>query len=118
MIKASDLLTEKTLMPGDPGTQKWIKKFGDQLICIRYKYDRIRKKKLKTVELIVEEKESKKLKTQIPWNKIVKVKIKYGEINLARLVKQAGGKWNTKEKVWEICYGEVKSLGLTHRLVR
>lgn len=105
-------------MPGDPGTKKWIKKYGNQLICIRYKYDRIRKMKIKTIELIVEKKEIKNLKTQIPWNKIVKIRIKYGETNLGILVKQAGGKWNAQEKVWELKYGEVKTLGLIHRLVR
>ena len=34
-------------------------------------------------------------------------------MNLARRVKCAGGKWNAQEKVWEIPYGEVKTLGLT-----
>jgi len=106
------------MIPGDPGTKKWIKKYGDQLICIRYKYDRNRKMKLKTVELIVEEKSYKNFKTRIPWNKIVKIHIRYGEIHLARLVKSAGGKWNSKEKIWEIQYGEVKTLGLAHRIVR
>ena len=118
MIKASELTTEKTLMPGDPGTKKWIKQYGDELICIRYRYDRNRRMKIKTVELIAEEKVIHTQKTRIPWNKIVKLRIRYGEIHLARLVKEAGGKWNAQEKAWEVPYGEVKTLGLTHRLIR
>jgi hypothetical protein len=73
--------------------------------------------KIKTVELAVEEKPCRP-KTQIPWNKTVKVRIRYGEINLASLVKHAGGKWNAQEKPWEAPYGEIKMLGLTHRIVR
>lgn len=116
--RSSNLVTEKTLIPGDPGTKKWIETYGAQLICVRYKYDRIKKTKIKTVELIVEEKAWQHSRTRIPSNKRVKVRIKYGEIHLARLVKNAGGKWNAEEKVWELAYGEVKSLGLSHRLVR
>jgi len=118
LFKKFDLITEKTLIPGDPGTKKWMKAYGDRLLRIRYRYDRNTKKKIKTVELIVEEKSYRNKKTGIPGNKIVHVKIKYGEIHMARLVKAAGGKWNREKKFWEIKYGEVKALGLTHRIIR
>jgi hypothetical protein len=117
MVREHTLMTEKTLVPGDPGTRKWMERFGDNLICIRYKYDRNTRMKIKTVELAVERKPCKP-RTRIPWNKTVKVRIRYGEINLASLVKHAGGKWNAQEKVWEAPYGEIKMLGLTHRIVR
>jgi len=93
MTREHNLVTEKTLVPGNPGTKnkKWMKQYGDNLICIRYKYDR---------------------------NTKMKVRIRYGEIHLGTLVKSAGGKWNAVEKVWEAPYGEVKMLGLTHRIVR
>ena len=32
-------------------------------------------------------------------------------------VKDAGGKWNPKEAVWELPYGQVVALGLTARIV-
>jgi hypothetical protein len=117
MTGEHNLVTEKTLVPGNPGTKKWIKQYGDNLICIRYKYDRNTKMKVKTVELEVERKPCK-IKTRIPWNKTVKVRIRYGEIHLWSLVKSVGGKWNAVEKVWEAPYGEIKMLGLTHRIVR
>jgi hypothetical protein len=31
--------TAKTVVAGKPGTGKWIKKYGDALLCVRYKYD-------------------------------------------------------------------------------
>jgi hypothetical protein len=118
MIKATDLTTEKTLMPGDPGTKKWMQQYGDKLICIRYRYDRERKTKLKTVELIAEEKSCTNRKPRPSWNRIVKLRIRYGEIHLSRMVKESGGIWNRDEKVWTIPYGTVKNLGLTHRIVK
>jgi hypothetical protein len=43
--------TKKKLMPGEPGSKKWIDKYGDDLICVRYKYDSDKNKKMITVEL-------------------------------------------------------------------
>jgi len=41
--------------PGDKGTQALMKQYGERLVCIRYRYDPARKKRYKTVELIVTE---------------------------------------------------------------
>ena len=94
------------------------KRFGEKLICIRYRYDRDRKMKIKTAELIVEENKWTQSRTRIPANKLVHVRIQYGEIKLGRLIKAAGGKWDRDQKVWILRYSEVKSLGLTHRMIR
>ncbi len=50
-------------------------------------------------------------------NKIVQLSVKYGEIQIGRLIRAAGGRWNRKEKVWELPYGEVLALGLQDRMV-
>ena len=92
-------------------------KFGKDLVCVRYRYDEERKKKIKTAEIIVDEKEWKRDYKRIPANKIMFVRVVYGEIETARLIKSAGGRWNRKEKLWELPYREVKSLGLEDRLV-
>ena len=60
-------------------------------------------KEIKTIELIVERPEGKK----IPANKIVSM----------QKVKMLGGRWNSKEKVWKIAYGKVKILNLEERVV-
>lgn len=41
--------------PGDKGTQASVQKYGERLVCIRYRYDPARKKRFKTVELIIAE---------------------------------------------------------------
>jgi len=110
------VITKKTLLPGQPGTKKWIQKFGAELICVRYKYDPIKKRKIKTVELLVEEQPWEINEQRIPANKIVKLKIEYDEINLRRLVRSAGGKWNQTSKRWELPYREVVALGLIERI--
>jgi hypothetical protein len=44
-----------TLRPGQKGTKKLVTRFGDRLICVRYRYDTMRGKRFTTVELIVDE---------------------------------------------------------------
>jgi hypothetical protein len=44
------------LKPGRNGTKRLVDKYGEALICVRYRYDEIRGVRLKTAEIIVEEK--------------------------------------------------------------
>jgi len=43
--------------PGDTGTQALMQKYGERLVCIRYRCDPAHKKRYKTVELIIAEQE-------------------------------------------------------------
>ncbi len=108
--------TKRKLQPGDPGTKKLLAKYGERLVCVRYRYDRAKSKKIKTVELIEEESVWKSDENRIPANKIVKVKVAYGEIEIGKMVRRVGGKWNREEKVWEVPYVHVVNLGLQSRV--
>lgn len=48
--------TRLKLKPGQRGTKKLQALYGDRLICVRYRYDAENGRRLKTIELIVEEK--------------------------------------------------------------
>lgn len=108
--------TTKTLLSGKPGTGKWLKKYGEALLCVRYKYDLQNKRKLKTVELIIENESWDMDKSRIPDNKIVGIKVAYGEIEIRNLVRNAGGRWNKEKRLWQLPYHEVMSLGLGDRI--
>jgi len=43
------------LLPGQPGTKALVKIYGDQLVCVRYGYDREWRKRYKTAERSVDE---------------------------------------------------------------
>lgn len=49
--------TRLKLKPGQRGTKKLQALYGDRLVCVRYRYDAEQGRRLKTIELIVEEKE-------------------------------------------------------------
>ena len=107
----------KKLLPGQPGTKKLLDKYGEKLVCVRYRYDDVRHKRVKTVELIEEEVTWHKNTTKIPRNKIVEIRINWGEVHLYKAVKSLGGRWNDTKKLWELPYGDVLDLGLKGRIV-
>ncbi|MGH8524782.1 MAG: hypothetical protein ACREXY_11365 [Gammaproteobacteria bacterium] len=44
-----------TLKPGQKGTRRLATRYGDRLVRVRYRYDKVKRKRYKTIELIVDE---------------------------------------------------------------
>ncbi len=105
-----------TFKPGENGTRQLLKQYGDQLVCVRYRYDRLKRKSYKTVELIIEEKDWIP-DTIIRPDKQVKVRIGFNELELRTLVKNAGGYWNPDEKVWKLSFSAAHDLGIERRIL-
>ena len=106
--------TRLTLKPGQKGTRKLLDLYGPRLVCVRYCYDEQRHKRYKTVELIVEE--SSWTPPLIEPETLVGVRIAFKEAELQRQVKQAGAKWNSARRVWEMRYDQALALGLEGRI--
>ena len=92
--------------------------YGDRLICVRYRYGPQRKKRLKTVELLVAEREWEPPRPPYADNQIVGVRIAVAEGAVRERAKQAGGKWNPDRKVWELRYREAVAVKLATRIVK
>ena len=105
------LKTRLTLAPGANGTKKLVERYGDRLVCVRYRYDRERRTRIKTVELIEDE------SPWMPAPLIYLVKIGYEEGALREKVKAAGGRWNATKKLWLVTGAEVRRLSLEDRVV-
>lgn len=110
-------ITRRKLKPGQAGTRKLLAEYGEKLVCVRYRYDAANKRRIKTIELAIEEKPWEPPAPKIPLRQIMRLRITYGEVVLRNLVKAAGGKWNPEKKVWEMPYHEVLRLGLVERIV-
>ena len=104
----------KTLQPGDMGTRRHLQKYGEQLIAVRYRVDKINQKRFTTVELIVDEKPYVTLNALL----LVWVKINFDEVQLRQQVKVAGAKWLSDEKVWEMKYAVAEKFHLKKRIVK
>jgi hypothetical protein len=105
------------LKPGQKGTKQLLAQYGDRLVCVRYRYDAQRKKRFKTVELIVAERAWEPPPPRFAADMIVGVRVGFAEVELRDQVKQVGGKWNRTRKVWELCYEHVVALKLEARMV-
>ena len=86
-------------------------------MCVRYRYDGKRQKRLKTVELIVEEEEWRVPKPPPKNEDFVYIAITLPETALQQQVKQRGGRWNPQQGLWEIRYAQVVALGLRDRMI-
>lgn len=107
----------RKILPGTAGTKKLVEKYGDRLVCVRYRYDAENGKKYKTVELIEEESSWRADRRRIPANKIVHIRVAYGEVGLGRTLRSLGARWNRVKKVWEVAYKDVINLGLEERII-
>jgi hypothetical protein len=105
----------KKLKPGQDGTRSLLDKYGDQMVCVRYRYDEERRLRYKTVELIVETVPWEPL-TEIPADTVVGLKVGLQEIELQSKIRQVGGKWNRGRQVLELSYDKVLALGLASRI--
>jgi hypothetical protein len=122
-VTGGKMETRVTLRPGDKGTKRMVERFGERLICVRYRYDSVRKMRYKTVELIVEE---------APWNPraevasesppprppaLVGVRVDFLETQLRHTVKDAGGRWDPARKLWILPLRTARKLALDDRVV-
>jgi hypothetical protein len=69
------------------------------------------------VELIVEETAWQPKPKRPTGGTIVEIKVGWGEVEVGRQVKRAGGKWNPQKKVWELRYDQAVRLGLREQIV-
>jgi len=104
-------------LPGQPGTKALLKTYGDRLVCVRYRYDQVQRKRYKPVENIVEEASWEPPITPPPPDTIVYLKVAWGEATVARQIKEAGGHWRRDYKLWAIRYAQAEQLQLLDRIV-
>jgi hypothetical protein len=105
------------LKPGQKGTKQLVARYGAALLYVRYRYDEQRGVRLKTVELVVEEK---------PWspatvrrdNEPVAVRVGYGETTLRAELKRLGAQWDATDKLWHIPYSLIRGSELEKRIVQ
>src|SRR6266704_6824403 len=90
-------------------------RYGERLVCVRYRYDSATGRRVKTAELIVQD---------IAWagrarkprrndHDLVGVRIDWKESELRAAVKRAGGIWRPRQRLWELSWDAVRTLGCT-----
>ncbi|MGE0386532.1 MAG: hypothetical protein AB7Q97_17530 [Gammaproteobacteria bacterium] len=105
-----------TLRPGQKGTRELMAKYGDRLVCVRYRYDRQRGKRYKTVEIIVAEQEWHWQPNPRRWREAL-IRVEFHEAELRERIRAHGGRWDRERKLWRIYTEDATALGVTDRIV-
>ena len=100
-----------SLKPGEPGTKKLLQKYGESLIRVRYRYDKKKRVRWKTVELCIEE------KSWIHPDSFVFVQVFPNRWELHDEIVQAKGFWDISQLMWTLPYKEALRLGLKDRII-
>jgi hypothetical protein len=113
-----------TRRPGQKGTKKLVKHFGDRLIFVRYRYDTQRQRRYTTVELIVDEHpwaptpaDRSSVTAKLDPGSPVALQIGVQEARLRARIKEAEGKWDSARGVWILPLRRARVLGLQNRIV-
>jgi hypothetical protein len=84
-----------------------VEQFGDKLLCVRYRYDEKRQVRMKTVEIVVEERPCKP-PLRYRDQDIVAVMVPFTRKTLRDRLKAAGGRWDPEEKLWRVTFGSIR----------
>ena len=107
--------TRLILKPGQRGTKNLVEKYGETLLCVRFRYDAKLRQRLKTVELIVE----KTAWTPAPRYRseaLVPLRIEAADVKMRAQAKAAGGRWNPVKRRWFSKYGKISGTPLEKHL--
>lgn len=99
--------TRLILKPGQRGTKSLAEKYGEDLLCVRFRYDEKSRQRLKTVELVVERVDWEPPVPQHAPGQLVPLRIAGYELELRSQVKSAGGIWNSEKQLWFVKYGKI-----------
>lgn len=134
--QASEIL--QILTPGAPGTEPWVARHGEALVCVRHRLDPQTGRRFTTVELVADEPkalaqdvatagdettvasdlaeasaEPSSVGHDDDW---VFIKVGLSERQLKRRVQLAGGLWDEHARAWKLRRAQVHHLGLQARL--
>ena len=102
----------KKIAPGQPGAGRWSERFGHHLVCVRYRDDLERQRRVVTVELLVDE---RPLRAR-PTPSKVGVQLDAGELAGRQRAMRAGGRWHSRLRLWVMTRAQARKAGLEHRI--
>ncbi len=109
------------LRPGQEGTQKLQEEFGEALVCVRYRYDGESSRRIKTVEIIVDESEWERPAPKAPVDEKgphqVDVRIPIMREDLVSTLRRKHAEYDEETKEWRIPYTVAVRMGLRRYIV-
>lgn len=105
----------KTLRPHQGGTLKLLRRYGEALLCVRYREDAHGRQRCTTVELVIDE---SPVQRRLTDRTLVQVAMPFGDLQAMRRAKALGARWDRAHRRWMLSLKMAKALGLRYRAVR
>ena len=103
----------KRILPNQPGAQKLARRYGEALVCVRYRHNANGTWRYTTVELVVDQAPVMSKRADAV---IVSVYIGYDEAAMQRKAREGGAQWDLRDKVWRMPRKLARRLGLIARI--
>jgi hypothetical protein len=103
----------KKLAAGARGAQRWQRRYGDQLVCVRYRDSQTTGERLVTVEIVVD-----RWATDPPGDAMVWVRIDRDEADVRARAKAGGAQFDWHKRLWIMQAHAARQMGLARRIVR
>lgn len=103
------------LKPGQNGTKRLQAQYGKALLCVRYRYDEIRSVRIKTVELVVEERPGVPM-FLLQNSDMVPIEVRFEKTELREKLRRIRARWDPEQKLWMLPYRQVRGTDLEARI--
>jgi hypothetical protein len=110
-----DMKSYNHLKPGQKGTKRLVEQYGDALLCVRYRYDEKRGIRLKTVEIVVEERPN--TPSRFKEGDIVSVSVHFDEMELREQLRTLRARWDSQANLWFVPYRLIRGTPLEARII-
>jgi hypothetical protein len=111
----------RTIKPGMPGSRRFQKHWGANLVAVRYRRDA--NKIYTTIEIVVDAREQSRFPVSLnavhsfKRRQLVAVPIAFEERALRAAAKQDSAVWSAANKVWVMSYRTAVALGVQNRII-
>ena len=116
MSAHADTHVVKRLKPSQPGAVKLTRRYGDALVCVRYRHNAEGTHRYTTIELIVDD--APVAHRTPPDAAIVLIRLAFDDTNRRRRALANGAHWNANQRVWSMTCATAKKLGWVKRIVQ
>ena len=96
------------------GALKWARRYGEALVCVRYRHDRQRRHRYTTVELVVEH---APIRRRLDARDPVLLDIPFEHVRVLELVLAHNARYDGTLRLWALPRKVAEDLGLASRIV-
>ena len=105
----------KRLRPSQPGAKKLAIRYGEALVCVRYRHDPTGTLRYTTVELIVDQ---APVAYRVSPEEVVLVHIDFDNAELQQQARARGARWDSRQRLWRMTLRLARALRLVGKIVK